>query len=174
MGSLGVIIGRFQPLHNGHTLNQIVPAAGLCDHVLIVVGSANCPRSNHNPWNLDERVEMIESTWPSLQLRSSLHITPADDFPGENTRWQVHIIDIVGKFRSSLGASEVILFSGHEPYLHFLPWTKHTSQRSPISGTIVRRLIRRGSRLWEMLVPVEVQGVILSSPKWSQHNNTNR
>jgi len=53
-----IFIGRFQPLHFGH-LSVIKKASELSNNVLVLVGSANAPRSEHNPFSFEERSRMI-------------------------------------------------------------------------------------------------------------------
>ena len=55
---LAVIIGRFQPLHNGH-LALIEKASKIATKTLILVGSSKIARNIKNPFTYDERVEMI-------------------------------------------------------------------------------------------------------------------
>ena len=45
-----VFIGRFQPLHNAH-VEIIRKASELADKVIVVVGSANQPRTFKNPFS---------------------------------------------------------------------------------------------------------------------------
>lgn len=53
-----VFIGRFQPLHIGH-LAVFKQALELAERVIVVVGSANQPRTPKDPWKYAERYEMI-------------------------------------------------------------------------------------------------------------------
>lgn len=55
-----VFIGRFQPFHNGHAsvVRQALSRAG---SVIVLVGSANAPRTIRNPWTFGERAVMISS-----------------------------------------------------------------------------------------------------------------
>ena len=55
---IGVIIGRFQPLHSGHA-EILKTALKECEQVTIVLGSANRCRSIKNPFTVAERKEMI-------------------------------------------------------------------------------------------------------------------
>lgn len=59
-----VFIGRFEPFHNGHA--AVVERALRQAHKLIVlVGSANKPRTTRNPWNVPEREVMIRAAFPT-------------------------------------------------------------------------------------------------------------
>lgn len=53
-----VFIGRFQPLHNGHK-KVIETALEIAEKVIIVMGSADQPRTPKNPWTASERADMI-------------------------------------------------------------------------------------------------------------------
>lgn len=55
---LTVFIGRFSPFHIGHA-QVLKRALELSEKVLIIVGSANEPRTTKNPWTAQERGAMI-------------------------------------------------------------------------------------------------------------------
>lgn len=69
---IAVYIGRFQPFHNGHK-SVVEYAAKYADKVLILLGSANNPRTPKNPFSSYERSKMIidvfENTFYQKQLR---------------------------------------------------------------------------------------------------------
>ena len=59
MAKIGVIIGRFQPFHQGHAyLVQCALDANM-DKILFLCGSSNRARSFKNPWYFQERSQMI-------------------------------------------------------------------------------------------------------------------
>lgn len=59
---LVVFIGRFQPLHLGHT--QVIDTAlSMAPHVAVLIGSPNQPRTSKNPWTYDERKHMIDNRY---------------------------------------------------------------------------------------------------------------
>lgn len=57
---LAVFIGRFEPLHLGH-LAILKRALALSERVVVLVGSAEAPRTAKNPWTYAERVVMIKA-----------------------------------------------------------------------------------------------------------------
>ena len=61
-----IVLGRFQPLHNGHALliEKALEMASENDKVTVAIGSASCQMEPRNPWTGHERKEMIES-WSS-------------------------------------------------------------------------------------------------------------
>ncbi len=80
--STGVIIGRFQPLHSGHTA-VIKEALTVFDRVLVIVGSANVPRTVKNPWTAAERKAMIYNAFSSTD---TLVVKEVDDNP-DDVKW---------------------------------------------------------------------------------------
>ena len=61
MYDVAVIIGRFQPLHNGH-LELFKKAIEVADKVIVLIGSANQPRTPKNPWTWKERGQIAYDT----------------------------------------------------------------------------------------------------------------
>lgn len=57
-----VFIGRFQPLHLGHT-RVIDEALKRAKKVIVLCGSATSPRSLRNPWTFEERRAMLSATY---------------------------------------------------------------------------------------------------------------
>ncbi len=57
---LAVFIGRFEPFHLGH-LAILQRALALSQRVVVLVGSAEAPRTAKNPWTYSERVVMIQA-----------------------------------------------------------------------------------------------------------------
>lgn len=67
--NIAAFVGRLEPLHNGHIPN-IEKALEIADHVLVIVGSANQPRTPKNPFTADERIEMIKSIYPDDRVQA--------------------------------------------------------------------------------------------------------
>lgn len=60
---LAIFIGRMAPLHTAHVAN-IEVARSIADEVLILLGSANAPRDEKNPFTNDQRKDMIQAAIP--------------------------------------------------------------------------------------------------------------
>jgi bifunctional NMN adenylyltransferase/nudix hydrolase len=92
-----VVVGRFQPLHNGH-LDLINKAIELGEKVFIFIGSANSPRTTLNPFTYSERMDMI-LTLPGMYSKWSkeeIFINKLDDIFDDNDSWLKQITDVVG------------------------------------------------------------------------------
>jgi len=84
-----VFIGRFQPFHLGH-LAVVREALRQAPNVLVLVGSANRPRSIRNPFTFDERCEMIRACFDE-QDNPRLHLEPLDDVLYNDARWIANV-----------------------------------------------------------------------------------
>ena len=79
---LAIFIGRFQPLHNGHIQN-IEKALEVADHVLVILGSANQPRTIKNPFTIEERRDLIKEIYPTGRVA----VRHVEDYLYQETRW---------------------------------------------------------------------------------------
>jgi len=86
-----VYIGRFQPLHLGH-LNTIKSALQQSDKLIIVLGSANSPRTIKSPFTIKERIEMIQSCFDGVDC-SRIHFLPIEDQLYNNANWASSVLD---------------------------------------------------------------------------------
>jgi bifunctional NMN adenylyltransferase/nudix hydrolase len=83
---LAIIIGRFQPFHNGH-FAIVDHAKELADRILIIVGSANKPRDTENPFTVEERCKLIE--------KFDVIALPQVDYKYNDTKWEIDVKDKV-------------------------------------------------------------------------------
>ncbi|MDM0105168.1 NUDIX domain-containing protein [Variovorax sp. J22R24] len=81
---LAVLIGRFQPFHNGH-LSLLKLALEAAPRVVVVIGSAFQALSPKHPFNWQQRAEMIRNAVPEAD-RLRLSFAPVRDYFDE-TRW---------------------------------------------------------------------------------------
>ena len=72
-----VFIGRFQPFHLGHK-SVIDQALTLAKDVIILIGSANLPRSTRNSFTVAERTKMILGAY-SAEDAARIHCVGLDD-----------------------------------------------------------------------------------------------
>lgn len=80
-----VFIGRFQPFHLGH--KAVIDAAlEKAENVIVLIGSANEPRSLRNPFTACEREQMILGAYPD-DLAKRIHCVALVDALYNDTRW---------------------------------------------------------------------------------------
>lgn len=96
-----VVLGRFQPFHNGH-IDLILKAESWRLQnspklkLILAIGSSNRPESMDNPWSYEERKEMIKS-WIDVQDGFSDTIIVAIPDIEDPPKWVSHAEKYHGK-----------------------------------------------------------------------------
>ena len=91
-----VFIGRFQPLHNAH-LNILKTAHSMANKVIVIVGSADQPRSPENPFSFEERKAFIYAAIDNSLARSNTAVEPSHDSWYNNQAWAIRTAESVAK-----------------------------------------------------------------------------
>ncbi|MBK64918.1 MAG: hypothetical protein CMB47_05285 [Euryarchaeota archaeon] len=96
-----VVLGRFQPLHLGHT--SLIEAAekwrlenSAESQLVLCIGSSNKPESMTNPWNYNEREEMIRLWLQNQQGFANVKIVSIPDIDNP-PMWVSHAEKYHGK-----------------------------------------------------------------------------
>lgn len=121
-----IFIGRFQPPHKAH-IDIINRALEVSNQVIILVGSANQPRTIKNPWTWHEREEMIRACFSS-DKQSNLTFKPIEDVVHNNQVWARAVQDTINNNVPNNEESKVGLI-GHKKddssfYLDMFPQWK--------------------------------------------------
>ncbi|SRR5579884_890770 len=154
----GLMLGRFQPFHNGHLVlaKQILNE---CEELVVAIGSAQFNYIEKDPFTAGERVLMIHRTFSSEKIDlARCYIIPVVNYEN-NAGWLAHLRSIMPPFD--------ILYSGNEFVGHLAlyqdPELKIAApefiKREEYNATGIRRLIAEG-RPWEHLVPPAVASTI--------------
>ena len=102
---LGIIVGRFQVLHKGHA-QVIEEGINSCKEFAIFVGSSQEGGTAKNPFDYEERKEMIQLAFPTAQ------IYPLPDIGvGNNCGWGDYVL---AKVKEQFGRLPDVIFSGEE------------------------------------------------------------
>jgi bifunctional NMN adenylyltransferase/nudix hydrolase len=142
-----VFIGRFEPFHNGHHA-VVSRALKLADRVIVLIGSANKPRTIRNPWNVSEREVMIRAGFPDDASR--LIIRPLRDHLYNDSLWVTDVQRIVAEITASSPRAKIGLI-GHRKdsssqYLEMFPqWELiHSPNIAGVSATDLREYLFAG------------------------------
>lgn len=128
MTSAAVVIGRFQPVHNGH-LALLREALACAPRVIVLLGSAHQARSPRHPFSWTERAEMLSLALTPAE-RERVDVVPLRDLYDE-TRW---VKAVRAAVQRRVGNADVTLV-GHfkdatSDYLRrFSPWQLHSLPR---------------------------------------------
>lgn len=136
-----LLIGRFQPLHNAH-LEIIKRCTALTDQLVVVVGSANQPRTYKNPFTFNERERMIKAATAGLSMR--VYVEPNIDTIYNDQAWAVRVQGIHSKYQC-IGTKSAII--GHKKddssfYLDMFPQWEYVNveEIEPLSAVNIRDL----------------------------------
>ena len=143
----GLLIGRFQPFHLGH-LEAVNFALSKVDALFIGIGSSNKSHQERNPFNADERKNMILSSLDRKNLeRVSVYYIPDLD---DHSKWTYSIDEIIPNYD--------VVFS-NDDFTHDLFEKRgkkiipvELKDRQNLSGTNIRKMIKYAD-FWEDFVP---------------------
>lgn len=168
---LGIVLGRFQNLHNSHK-KLIDVALHNCSRVIIMVGSSQECMTERNPFNLYTRMNLIRAVYMQEIEEGRLLLAHIDDMlnPSENsTEWGDFLINKINMWKGHYGISENVdcfIHGDEDQSTWFTPEKIETvtniviSRKSTgISATMARDLLLMGSQVeWENITPVEIHG----------------
>lgn len=115
------------------------------EKLLLVIGSAEKSGTDENPWNLQEREEIIRASIP-LELQEEIDIVWLDDVPDDDEWWE-NLIKIFHHW--TLNIEHYTLFTGNEWVRdicarHWIQTDWIDSYEIDISGTKIREMIQKG------------------------------
>lgn len=102
-----VYIGRFQPPHLAH-IQIIRKALQQANSVIVLIGSADKPRTVKNPFTWEERAQMIYASFPGMEQLIQIH--PLRDKMYNDQAWAR---DVQDKVRRATGDSSNIGIIGY-------------------------------------------------------------
>ena len=149
-----MIIGRFQPFHNGH-LEVIRKISKASDNMTIGIGSAQYSHTVNNPFTAGERYLMISDTLKDAGIDNA-YIVPMEDL-NRYSVWVSHVLSMSPPFS--------VVYSNNTLTRRLFLEAGYNVKDSPIynrseySGTEVRRRMLFDED-WRSLVPKAVADVI--------------
>jgi bifunctional NMN adenylyltransferase/nudix hydrolase len=149
-----VLIGRFEPAHNGHLAN-FLQGLDIADEVIILLGSSFQPRTPKNPFSFLERKEMIVEALGFDRTVGRVSIHPLPDFKYSNNAWISEVQQIVGSDSPGIDDKDIAILGYDKDdsswYNHAFPeWTFVPLKgfvefgSKPIDATKVRELFFEG------------------------------
>jgi len=139
----GLFIGRFQvpTPHAGHR-SVLSQAASQCEHLLILVGSANSCPSIKNPWSIRYRINSVRNMMHA-QGFTNFTILPLNDYPYSDDQWMNDVRATVNHVFSSQNITLFGHFKDGNDYLKWFPEWKYReiSSNVNINATQIRELM---------------------------------
>ena len=145
----GILIGRMQPVHNGH-MEVIKRILEEVDEIVIGIGSAQLSHEVKDPFTAGERVVMMTQALAEIDVNPSrYYIIPMQDI-NFNAIWASHVKMLTPPFS--------IVYSGNPLVKQLFAEEGYEVRQPPLydrihlSGTEVRRRILEDEN-WQKLVP---------------------
>lgn len=161
----GLICGRWQPLHNGH-IKLIQKALKECQHLTIVIGSAQDEINQRNPYTYHQRYLMIKNVFlDDLVYKHRMEIVPKRDI-NNPPEWACNILGHV-LIHSDSNDPVDVYYAGSEYDAslfkeHGIPVEITKRELSNLkSGTEIRDMILRKDNRWKEYTP-EVNWSLIS------------
>ena len=168
---VGLAVMRLQPLHKGHcrVINRMIQD---CQTAIICLGSAQKSREEHDPWTIEERMQMLRNVYADR-----IKIVPLNDLGASGPeQWTNYIFQKLTK----LGMKEPTdYYTGSKAdakwYSHCF-WdgnqeqtysTDFSSKMRCVSGNRLLHIIDRDMNL--ILSATDIRTCLsLSEPEWQQ------
>lgn len=154
-----ILIGRFEPAHNGHFRN-IARAGQIADNVHILIGSSFQPRTIKNPFTSEERKLMIAQSLGEIESfslhPSQIQYSYIRDFGYNDNLWISEVQKTVREASKDIKDSEIVIL-GHEkddsswylrafPNWNFMPLDGFVEYGNvPVDATKIRELYFEGN-----------------------------
>ena len=108
-------IGRVEPPHRGH-VSTILKGFDHADHVLVVLGSHDSPRTIKNPWTTEERMQMILASIPA-ELHPRIGFVGAVDYMYNDAEWLTEVT-------KSIRSTATLMTGKQDPSLALIAYSK--------------------------------------------------
>lgn len=161
---IGVILARFQPIHNGH-LALIKKAVKENEEVHLFIGSAD-KFNERNPIPVSIRKDLVNNALEENQLRDKVFIHLLDDLSTEKDNSHDWGFYFFANVVSAIGQSQFTLYysDGYEVVTQWFPafilrnnislsLLARNSVESGVSATLVREYIERNDSQLVNVVP---------------------
>ncbi|APJ04127.1 NUDIX domain-containing protein [Silvanigrella aquatica] len=139
---VSVVIGRFQPFHNGH-LKTLQFAMAKSKKIIIILGGYMLSAGVRGPWSAEERTTLIRSCFSPNQLKRISFVYVRDRLYDE----KMWIDNVKGEVSKIMGDEKSVALIGHEKdsssyYLRVFPeWEfLETGNYDGINATDIRNI----------------------------------
>jgi nicotinamide-nucleotide adenylyltransferase len=157
--SCGLIIGRFQPFHNGH-LKLALQVLNECEELIIAVGSSQFNFTFSNPFTAGERIYYIHNSLVESKIElSRVYILPILNLEN-NAIWVQHLKSMLPKFESIYSGNKFVQELLTNSSETFRIRTPKFYNKNECNGTNIRMNIVMNKE-WRDLVPNAVYRIIL-------------
>jgi len=146
---VGLVVGRFQPLHNGH-VELIQKAMDENDAVLVLVGSQNKLADYRNPFDIETRLGLLKEHFGQYD---KMYFKGMDDYPNDD-QWCDDVSSRVATINDDPTAITVYTSDKDEEFYrnNFL-YRVEVSPSNGLNSTDIREDLYSGSEAWDNNIP---------------------
>lgn len=152
----GLVVGRFQPLHNGHRA-LVKRALEVCVDLAVGIGSAEARPSLRNPFTLDERRAMLAAVFPHELAAGQLRVLALPDLH-DPPRWARHTLELVGPLDRVFGNDDETLSLFEQ--LNIVVERPGLVERERFEARAIRALLAEDDPTWRKAVPPAVADLL--------------
>lgn len=148
---VALVIGRFQPFHNGHKY-LLLKALDYADKIVIGIGSSN-RKNEDNPFTFLQRKKMLKLFIENEQISGRvIGIFPSPDVPDDN-EWLKDTLKRSGSVDAVIGNNDWVkgIFENAGFSVIRIPYYK----RFILEGQKIRKLMKNG-KSWQNRVPLYI------------------
>jgi nicotinamide-nucleotide adenylyltransferase len=148
-----ILIGRFQPFHNGH-LRVVENVLTEVEELVIGIGSADVSHEPRDPFTAGERLMMIQKSLESEA--TTTYAVPIEDLD-RNAVWVSHVQSMSPWFDVAYANNPLVIRLFEEAGIE----VRETEMfdRENLKGSEIRRLMLEGGD-WAQYVPDQVVAVV--------------
>jgi nicotinamide-nucleotide adenylyltransferase len=153
MTTRGLLIGRFQPIHDGH-IQLVEEIATDVDELVVGIGSADASHTVRNPFTAGERVMMITKALESMDI--TIYTVSIEDL-NRNSVWVSHVKSMSPRFDVAYSNNPLVI----QLFIEAGVEVRQTAMfnRDELKGSEIRELMTKGGD-WQQYVPEAVVDVI--------------
>ena len=151
-----LVVGRFQPLHNGH--KALIRQALDAGHVVVAIGSSTAKQGLRNPFTAAERRKMIEACFAAELAAGSLTIVEVPDLH-DPPRYARHALAIAGPIDVVFGNEEDTLGLFEREGLRVE--RPGLQERDRWEAKAIRAQLAADDMLWKKAVPPAVAALLV-------------
>jgi nicotinamide-nucleotide adenylyltransferase len=155
MTTRGLLIGRFQPFHNGHArlVEEIVEDV---DELVFAVGSAGDSHTIRNPFTAGERIMMVTKSLEAMPIDTTIYTVPIEDL-NRNSVWVSHVQSISPRFDIAFSNNPLVI----QLFIESGVEVRQTPMfdRETLKGSEIREMMTDGDD-WQIHVPDQVIDII--------------
>jgi nicotinamide-nucleotide adenylyltransferase len=152
-----LVVGRFQPLHNGHKalIRQALEHTG---HAVVAIGSSTARTGLRNPFTAAERRKMVEAVFPAEVAAGTVTIVEVPDLH-DPLRYAAHALAIAGPVDVVFGNDEETLGLFERDGLRVE--RPGLVERGRLEAKAIRAQLAADDPLWKKAVPPQVAALLV-------------